>query len=443
MADLSLNKKIDTVHTTSDIKGPYNFVITPNYFDAITRIWQHNEDQDLDLLANLSYRTAIIRNGSFELRGGGLYRHKTRYNIQDEYDLKPTTNSNGVKQVFNNIYEADWIVYNSSGTYDYDKNKYSLYEDILAGYGEVKISYPAFDLFGGVRVEKTKQGYSLNTFYPTGINGVDKEYTDVLPSFVLKIKASTKSNVRLSYYKAIARPNFYDLVPALRYSTSSATSTQGNPYLNHTVADNYDIRYELYPGSDQQFFAGVFYKNIINPIEYAYISGTSFEPQNFGTATDYGAELVFTKYFGHFGVTGNYTYLYSSISSNKSYYNLSTGYINPDTLQKRSLQGQTDHTLNLSLLYRSDKKKIFAELAFQYIGRSIALVYPIYGYDYYQQPQYNLSFSAEKQLNRSHLTLFTKMNNLLNTPVINQINDLLTVRDISKFSFSLGIRYVN
>jgi len=232
-------------------------------------------------------------------------------------------------------------------------------------------------------------------------------------------------------------------VPAPRLSASSSTITEGNPYLNHTVADNFDIRYEWYPGADEQLFGGVFYKRLVNPIESAYKSGTTYEPQNFGNATDYGAELAFTKYFGHFGVTGNYTYLHSSISSVKSYYDLGTGYVNPDTLQKRSLQGQVDHTLNVSLLYRSQRRGFFAQLAWQYIGRSIALVYPIYGYDYYQTPQSNLSFSAEKGLRNRHFTLFTKWNNLLNTPTVNKINSLLTVRDVSKPDFSLGLRYVN
>src|SRR5205814_8797465 len=127
----------------------------------------------------------------------------------------------------------------------------------------------------------------------------------VLPSIMVKYKLTPKTNIRLSYYKAITRPSYYDLVPALRYSVSSATATEGNPYLNHTVADNYDIRYEFYPGGEQQLFAGVFYKKITNPIEYAYVSGTTFKPQNFGNATDYGAELAFTKYFGNIGIAGN------------------------------------------------------------------------------------------------------------------------------------------
>ena len=443
MADLAINKKIDTVHTDHNPNGPYVFVSTPNYFDDITRIWQHNEDKDYDLIGNLAYRAGLRGNGSLELKAGGLYRRKTRYNIQDEYDLRPTASGSGVKQQFTDIQSAQWSVYNSSGTYDYDKNKYRLFENITAGYGQFRISVPLADITGGVRVEKTSQGYTLNTFYPTGINGVDKDYTDVLPSIDLKFKPDVRTNIRLSYYKAVARPNFYDLVPADRLSATDATSTRGNPFLAHTVADNYDIRYEWYPAGEDQLFAGAFYKKIKDPIEYAYISGTTYEPQNFGDATDYGAELVFTKYFGAWGISGNYTYIYSKIYSNKSYYNLATGYINADTLQKRSLQGQTDHTLNLSLMYKNRERGFFAELAFQYLGKSIAVVYPIYGYDYYQQPQSNLAFSAEKELKNRHFTLFGKFNNLLNTHLKQEINNLRVVDEETKFNFSLGLRYAH
>src|SRR5450432_251741 len=443
MADLSLNKKIDTVHSTDDVHGPYTFITTPDYFDAITRIWQHNQDQDLSGMANLSYRSDLGSGKLLEVKAGGLYRHKIRYNIQDEYDLKPATTSSGIKQQFTNIYDAQWIVYNSSGTYDYDKNNYQVYENVAAAYGQLKYSSDKIDALGGLRIENTRQGFTLNTFYANGINGLDKTYTDYLPSVDLKFKLNHKTNLRFAYYKAISRPNYYDLVPASRLSTTSANSTIGNPYLLHTTADNFDIRYEFYPHDDEQIFAGVFYKKLINPIEFSYVSGTNYMPTNTAEATDYGFELAFTKYFGYFGVTGNYTYLNSSTSSGKSYYDLTTGSYNNDTLQKRTLQGQTNHTLNVSLLYRSRKGKFFAALAYQYLGLSIGLVYPIYSYDYYQQPQSNLSFSAEKGLKNRHFTVFTKWNNLLNTKNVNQINNLLVSSDATQLNFSFGVRYEN
>ncbi len=274
-------------------------------------------------MANFSYRTALsAQTNTLEIRVGGLYRHKIRYNIQDEYDLKPTTTSAGIKQQFTDIYTAQWIVYNSSGTYDYDKNKYQVFENIAAGYGEAKFSSSILDAVGGVRVEKTDQGYTLNTFYATGINGIDKKYTDILPSVDLKFKLNPITNLRATYYTAIARPNIMIWYPAPSLSTTSATTTEGNPYLQHTTSNNYDIRYELYPNEDEQFFAGVFYKKLFNPIEFAYISGTTYKPVNTPEATDYGIELAFTRYFGHFGITGNYTYLNSRTSSVKSYYDI-------------------------------------------------------------------------------------------------------------------------
>src|SRR5262249_52939243 len=155
-------------------------------------------------------------------------------------------------------------------------------------------------------------------------------------------------------------PNYYELVPATLLSNSSPTAESGNPNLKHSIADNFDIRYELFPKEDEQVFVGGFYKKIKDPIEYAYESVENFTPQNLGTATIYGGEFVYTKYFGSLGITGNYTYIYSQISSPKFYTDVIAQTTDPNRLQKRSLQGQTNNSVNLSLLYKNEKRKIFA-----------------------------------------------------------------------------------
>jgi TonB-dependent receptor len=441
-ADLVTDKTIDTVHTTSDIHGPYTFRSSPLYFDDFPRIWQHNEDKDYDVLGNLAYKSKLGGIGTLELKAGGLYRHKTRYNLQDEYNLRPLAYSNGDKQIFVNIDQAQWKVYNTAGTQQYDVNNYQLFEDITAGYGQFKVSMKYLDIFGGIRTEKTHQGYTLNTFYPTGINGITKDYTDLLPSIMLKYKLNSRTNIRASYFRSIARPQYYELVPAPVLSSTSATSAEGNPNLKHTIADNYDVRYEFFPQEEEQVFVGGFYKNIQDPIEYAYIDGSTYMPQNFGNAIVYGAELVYTKYFGNIGITGNYSYVYSRIKSTKTYINAIRGTAN-DSLQSRPLGGQTDHTLNLSLLYRNERAHSFVQLSYQYLGKTLAQVYSTYGYDYYQQPQSSLSVSAEQGLANKHFTLFGKFNNLLNTATVDKIGALETVRDIYKSSFSIGLRYAN
>jgi hypothetical protein len=83
------------------------------------------------------------------------------------------------------------------------------------------------------------------------------------------------------------------------------------------------------------------------------------------------------------------------------------------------------------------------QLAYEYLGKTLARVYPVYGYDYYVTPQSFLSLSAEKQLRNKHFIVFGKFNNLLNTPTVNKINDLLVVRDTYKSNMNIGIRYSN
>ena len=421
-----------------------DFTSTPDYFDNVSRIWQKNGDKDLSAMADLGYKTGLGANNSLELKAGGLYRHSTRYNLQNEYSLRPTATANGVKSPFTDIYAADWLVYDVTGSLASDKANYSAYENITAGYGEFKLTLNQLDVVGGVRAEGTKQGYDTHPVVLDIRSNAKKVYTDVLPSLQLKYKLSEISNVRASYFKSISRPALYELVPTPTLGQS--TDVTGNPLVQHTIADNYDLRYELFPHKEEQLFVGGFYKNIVNPIEFA-LNGSnngqlSTSPQNFGTAKVAGAEVVFSKYFGDLGVSGNYTYTHSNINTTKI--NTSTDASGVTTsvpkLQSRPLQGQTGNVVNLSLLYKNDKQKVFVQLAYTYTSRTLALVYGNYGYDYYQQPKSFLALSGEKQVSR-HFILTTKVNNILNTPTTVKINNLIQSRDIYNVSFNIGFRY--
>ena len=421
-----------------------DFTSTPDYFDNVSRIWQKNGDKDLSARANLGYKTGLGPNNSLELKAGGLYRHSTRYNLQNEYSLRPTATANGVKSPFTDIYAADWVVYNVTGSLASDKANYTAYENITAGYGELKLTLNQLDVVGGVRVEKTKQGYDTHPVVLDIRSNAKKEYTDVLPSLQLKYKLSEIANLRASYFKSISRPALYELVPTPTLGQS--TDVTGNPLVQHTVADNFDLRFELFPHKEEQLFVGGFYKNIVNPIEFALLGSNngqlSTTPQNFGTAKVTGAEVVYSKYFGDLGFSGNYTYTYSNINTTKIYISTDASGVTTSVpkLQSRSLQGQTGNVVNLSLLYKNDKQKIFAQLAYTYTSRTLALVYSNYGYDYYQQPQSFLALSGEIQVSR-HFTLTTKVNNILNTPTTVKINDLIQSKDIYNVSFNIGFRY--
>jgi TonB-dependent receptor len=414
------------------------FTTTPFYYDGGTRIWQQNTDKDYNGLLNLTYK-GKAGHASLEIKAGGLYRHKERDNYQNQYNQFAVggNNSIGSRQQFTTIYDARDSIINPNGTAGYDLNNYHAFENITAGYGEFKITFQKLDILAGVRVENTSQGYHYLQFVQDAIDNVTKTYTDILPSVQLKYRLNDKTNLRAAYFKSISRPGFFEIIPYHIYGNDGYDEI-GNPNLLHTTADNFDIRYELFPKPDQQLFIGGFYKKLQNPIENAFVSGGNqivFKPTNSTDATIYGGELVYTKYWGNYGVTGNYSYTYSNVHGAKK--DPATGGI---VYQDRPLQGQTDNELNLSVEYKSVKHGLFIQLAYQYVGRTLADIYPNAGYDYYQQPQSFLSLSADKGLNR-HFTIFGKFNNLLNTPTTLKIDNLLTGRDISKATGLIGIRY--
>ena len=441
-SDATANQPDRADLSTNHLINP-DFSSTPNYFDAISRIWEKNENKDLSAYGNFGYKTPLGKDNSLELKVGGLYRHSTRYVSQNEYSLRPVAGANGVKAEFTNIYTTPWLVYNVTGTSTADRANYTAFENITAGYGEFKLVIKKLDIIGGVRVEGTKQEYDTHPVVIDPTNSAQKTYTDVLPSLQLKYKLTDISNLRASYFKSISRPALYELVPTSTFGES--TDVTGNPFVQHSEADNYDLRYELFPKNEEQFFIGGFYKQIKNPIEFALVSLSGGQeqttPQNFGTAKIAGAELVYSRYFGNFGVSGNYTYTYSNVNSPK---------VVPDAApvnglpvyknQSRPLQGQTGDVLNISLLYKNDKAKEFVQLAYTYTSRTLATVYPDYGYDYYQQPQSFLALSGEKQVSR-HFTLTAKVNNILNTPTTLKINNLIQSKDLYNVSFNVGFRY--
>ncbi|QKG58456.1 outer membrane beta-barrel protein [Hymenobacter sp. BRD128] len=422
---------------------------TQSFLEPVDRLWRHNDNRDLSGLLNLTYQPTLFGQ-NLELKAGGLYRHTTRYNRQDDYTLKPALGANGAKEVFTGIETASWEVYNTQGTAARDPSNYDGTEDIAAGYGQAKLELGALQVLGGVRVESTSQHFT--TLQKADIltdpghpDNFAVTYQDVLPSLHLRYALTPSQNLRLSYFAGLTRPSLVEKNPNLNVGPNN--STVGNLNLRRATADNFDLRYELYASNEGLFTVGTFYKRIQDPIEYAYLQVTGsqlvLQPQNFGTANNYGAEVVATKYFGNIGVTGNYTYVNSSIHVSKTYNTTdAAGNTSQVTLPlDRPLQGQARNIANVSLLYRARPARFYAQLSYQFTDRTLQVVNSA-GPDYYQQPQSFLALSLEKGLSR-RFTAFGKFNNLLNTPATLKVgtSDLIVQRDEVRADYLLGLRY--
>ena len=208
----------------------------------------------------------------------------------------------------------------------------------------------------------------------------------------------------------------------------------------HTVADNFDLRYEWFPSPTEQLMAGVFYKRIQDPIEYGMeTSGQDayYTPENFGTANNFGVEIDVTKYFNRFGIKANYTYTHSRITTSKlieeqnTDANAETTIVTHNVTQSRPLSGQAAHVFNISLLYKDTQNGWDGQLAFNYTSERLCIVSTYYNNDSWQDGYPQLDASFEKRFGDSGWSIFAKANNLINLPVVqyikkNSLNENLT-----------------
>ena len=157
---------------------------------------------------------------------------------------------------------------NARGSSATDPGVYTFVENVQGAYAMVKYYISdRFDVIAGLRGEHTDQAYYSNLPVTFPGKTATITYTDYLPSVNIKYALTDEQALRASYYKSILRPTFADLIP---YPDGTADETYfhiGNPYLQHTVVNNFDLRYEFFPGVFDEFMLGGFYKQLINPIE--------------------------------------------------------------------------------------------------------------------------------------------------------------------------------
>ena len=392
----------------------------PVYIDNATyQDWSRNSDEDKSGYLNFTYDSRLF-NTLVQWTVGGMYRDKTRTSDYDKYNLRPDPSPQEYKGNANN---NTFAVFNPQGS-GTDGLNYDAYEKVGAGYGMFKFETGGLQAVGGVRYENTD--FNWITASPKTVEGATGsiKYYDVLPSLHFKYKLTAKQFLRLSYYSSLSRPGFYEITPHVFDDGVSDYPEQGNPHLKRATAENFDIRYELFPKGIDQVLAGVFYKRIENPIEYAIVNIGNliyYSPANFGTASNYGFEADVTRYFHSVGVKANYTYTSSAITTSKvrrfqkTNTDGSKELTQENRMQTRPLQGQSKHIANFSLLYKNNKQGIDGQLAAVYTGARINTVSPFFDNDVWQKSFVQLDFSLEVKLTR-RLSVYSKVNNILNTP---------------------------
>ena len=392
--------------------------ITKTFPKDAERRFQHNMDTDWAGYINLTYDTHFANDVEALWKAGAQYRRKERCNRYYSYIFSPADNAqdldgNGLEQ-FDNV---DWVCktpYSQASQLNYDSK-----EHIGGAYAMVTLKTKLGELIAGFRAEHTNQIYTmLQHFRNMGQIG-EQSYWDYLPSASLKWTPTKNMNIRLSYYRSINRPGFYEIVPY--QIMGEEYQEKGNPNLKRARIDNIDLRWEWFPSKTEQILAGVFYKYLKDPIEQVFVTsdgkigaGTDayYMPDNLGNAKNMGFEIDVIKYIRHFGIKANYTYTYSKITTSKREYKEGSAEYQSGVTQSRPLVNQAPHTANISLLYKDTENGWNAQLASSFTGAKLALVSPFKDADQWEKAMFGLDLSAEKQF-KNGFSIFFKANNLL------------------------------
>ena len=279
-----------------------------------------------------------------------------------------------------------------------------------------------FRLVWGVRVE------SFNIQLDSKNNGgapvtVDKTWVDVLPSANFTYSLNEKINLRASYYKTVARPEFREMAPFAYYDYELSALSYGNQSLERSQIHNADLRFELYPNAGEIFSASVFYKHFDNTLEqsvYATTSQLEISARNYPSAQNVGAEVEIRKSLSFIAPSSrlaknlsfyaNLAYVKSQVIGNDT--SAATGAV---TKIDRPLTGQSNYVVNTSLTYTAMEGKLNFNILYNRIGPRIFLVGGENLGNVWEQPRNLLDFQVAYNVSkRSELRFNIK--DILNAP---------------------------
>jgi outer membrane receptor protein involved in Fe transport len=185
--------------------------------------------------------------------------------------------------------------------------------------------------------------------------------------------------MRASYYRTVSRPEFRELAPFNFYNFVLDNITSGNPNLKRATIDNFDVRWEMYPGKGQIISVSGFYKIFENPIELINRTGTSGAPElyftNVNKVTNIGGEVEFRLNLGTFTKVENKVLDNLTVYSNASVINSVVDMSHfVGSGSNRPLQGQSPYIINTGLFYTTPKKDLTATISYNVIGQRIYIV---------------------------------------------------------------------
>ena len=422
----------DFKKTVFEIAPNGNKLISPNTTQNPTRLWRSLKEDVISskIQYNLDLKGEKIQG---KIKFGSSFTYKQRDFETDDYRIAYRGLSSVLGGDANNILASNFIydLDTNQGSYikgDFQRtNQYESSGQTFAGYisSELILS-DKWKSTIGLRFENYLVKYTGENIEAIKFNNeklIDTK--DLYPSLNVIRTINDDRNLRISYSKTTARPTFKEISAAQIYDPITERYFVGNPDVNPTYINNFDLRYESYSDGNQIFAISTFYKQFSDPIEITAFDANQpsvFIVRNNEEASVYGIELEYRK-----DILNN--------DNHKLSLNLNTSVIqsiqtmseaeyqgrlisNPDKEidESRELQGQSPYLINLGLVYNLFEKNIEIGSYYNVQGKTLEVVGIGNLPDVYTLPFHNLNINVSKSFGKNlDQSLTFKAENLLNS----------------------------
>lgn len=352
---------------------------------------------DLDessLEGSLDYHLTLGSGDRHRLSVGGLYQSTDRDAAGASFSitgvgLSPEDLALSPEQIFDGRFSGSGdeffnIVPLGQG------GSYTAEDRLAAGYAMLEYGLSErIRVIGGARVESSRRDIaSESTFGDLSV--ATPEYTDVLPSLALNVDLSDRQKLRFSAAQTLARPEYRELAGVVYRDVLDKMLITGNPELERSLIQNYDVRWELYPASDEVFSVGLFAKRFQDPIERVFLTSSAGDLVTFvnaESALNYGMEIEARSRLGRLGAWGEAF----SVSANATFVQSEVETVGED--ENRRMVGQSPWVVNAGLTYAPDAGRVAATLLYNAYGDRISSAGSGFLPDIVEQTRHLVDFS--------------------------------------------------
>jgi len=314
---------------------------------------------------------------------------------------------------------------------------------------------------GGLRYEDYRQVVaplkpSTGEFdFPEDITDLSIQEDDIYSSIAFTFIQNEEVQYRFSYGETTIRPDIREVAPTTFLDPLTDFPVRGTPLVETTDIKHYDARWEWYLSTGENLSVGLFYKDMINPIESVQSPGQDGPPlvviANADDGEIYGVEVEFMKDFNFIGdfwgmngqdffLSGNVTLSDSEINIDTQRVFLQTGVSAAITNSTRRLTGHSEYVVNLNLGYDHPNGNHSVTMAYNVFGERI-IIPGIEGQDdRYEQPFHSLDLVYTYYPTYSSTVKF-KVQNILDENKTIEFSDTLFRSETKGIAFDVSFKW--